>query len=80
MKRVPVRFAQFIYALMWVAGVAWAASGEVLGGSALILASASGLIAPVGRELDSKKTSIRGVASILLLIAAVAAISADVLL
>lgn len=79
MKRVPVRFAQLIYSLMWMAGIAWAATGEVLGGAALILASASGLIAPVGRELDGKKASVRGAASIVLLVGAVVAISADVL-
>ena len=45
--------------------------------AALILASASGLVAPVGRELDSPKTSVRAVVSVALLIAAVAAIAAD---
>ncbi len=79
MKRIPVRFAQLLYTVMWVAGIAWAAAGELLAGVGIVLAATAGLVAPAGRELDGAN-GWRAFAAVVLLSAGVAAIGAEVLL
>ena len=78
MRKVPKRFAQFLYVVMWMAGVAWAAAGERSAGAALILAAAAGLVAPIDRGKD-EPAGLRGYAAVALLLGAVGVLVADVL-